>query len=205
MIGAAFQTRGCFGELTAANQPQAHLLPRGCAAIGCWGSAVAGEGSALLSPASTLRWPRVGCRMPSSSSLSSSLPRQCSDPSRETVGSMLSCNNSEEASSPRTVYGSDNGHGFPGMEVYLADQTPELVPAERLANLNQPERSPSTEQKPWLSFGKAKNENPQPPADTKRSRNWRLWLLITILAVGIIVALAIALPLSLRPQRRESR
>lgn len=127
---------------------------------------------------------------------------------------MLSYNRSDEtpASSPRTVYGSENEHGFPGMEVFLADQTPELVPAERLPDLNQPERSPSNETKPWLNFNRTKNEaknNPKndqaPPADTKRSRNWKLWLLIAILVVGVIIALAVALPLSLRPRGRESR
>ena len=108
------------------------------------------------------------------------------------------------ASSPRTVYGSDNEQGFPGMEVFFADQTPELVPVERLPNSNQPEPSPSNEKKPWLSFNKAKDDH-FVPAETKRSRNSRRWLPIAILAVGIIIALAIALPLSLRPRGRESR
>ena len=132
---------------------------------------------------------------------------------------MLSHDSSDEtcASSPRTVYGSENEHGFPGMEVFFADQTPELVPAERLADLNQPERSPSNEPKHWLNFSSrtkndAKNDSKHEPkhdhdlpADTKQSRNWRLWLLIAILVVGILIALAIALPLSLRPRGRESR
>ena len=129
---------------------------------------------------------------------------------------MLSGNISDDASSPRTVYGSENEHGFPGMEVFHADQTPELVPVERLPNLSQPERSPSNEMKPWLNFHRKKNDSKNEPmnepkndpnlsADTKRSRKWRLWLLIAILAVGIIIALAIALPLSLRHRGRESR
>lgn len=126
---------------------------------------------------------------------------------------MLSSNISDAASSPRTVYGSENENGFPGMEVLLVDQTPELVPTERLPNLGQPERSPSNEMKPGLNFNRTKNffknasqnEKDLSENDTKRSRNWRLWLLIIILAVAIIIVLAIALPLSLRHRGRESR
>ena len=126
---------------------------------------------------------------------------------------MLASNISDAASSPRTVYGSEIEHGFPGMEVFLADQTPELVPAERLPKLSQPERSPSNETKPWLNFNRtknfsknaSKNEKDLSNNDTKRSHKWRLSLLIIILAVAIIIALAIALPLSLRRRGRESR
>ena len=129
---------------------------------------------------------------------------------------MLSSNISEGASSPRTVYGSEMEHGFPGMEVFFADQTPELVPAERLPDLSQPQRSPSNETKPWFNFNRIKNDSKDdsrndvkhdhnPPADTKRSRNWRLLLLIAIFVVGIVIALAIALPLSLRHRGRGSR
>lgn len=127
---------------------------------------------------------------------------------------MLSPDTSAAASSPRTVYGSDNEPGFPGMEVFLADQTPECVPAERLPGLSQPERSPKNEMKPWLNFNRkknffkngAKNDNGVNNNDSKRSRNRRLCLLIIILlGVAIIITLAIALPLSLRHRGRESR
>ena len=120
---------------------------------------------------------------------------------------MLSPNFSDAPSSPRTIYGSENENGFPGMEVFLADQTPELVPTERLANMSQPERSPSNETKPSKNFFKSasKNEKDLNNNDIKRSRNRKLWLLIIILAIAIILALAIALPLSLRHRGRESR
>lgn len=128
---------------------------------------------------------------------------------------MLSGNSSDGTytSSPRTLYGSENGHDFPGIEVFVADQTPELVPVERSPSLSQPQRFPIHEPKPWLKFMKPKqeqNEKTPPPKDndtnsSRRRRRWRLWLLLTILAVGIIIALAIALPLSLRPRARESR
>lgn len=136
------------------------------------------------------------------------LARRCYDRWRNF--SMLSSNTSDAGVSPRTVYGSDNEHGFPGMEVFHADQTPELVPAERLSSLSQPQRSPSNELKPWLNFSRtkknaSKNEQGSNDHDTKRSPVWKLGLLIIILGVGIIITLAIALPLSLRHRGRGSR
>lgn len=119
---------------------------------------------------------------------------------------MLSGDSSDEicASSPATVYGPDNERGFSGMEVSFVDQSPELASVERSPSFSQLERPPSNQMKSLFGFTQAKNDGSS-PADIKRSRNWRLWLLITILTAGIIIALAIALPLSLRRQGRESR
>lgn len=93
------------------------------------------------------------------------------------------------------------------MEVFLADQTPELVPTERLPNMSQPERSSSNDLKPSKNFFKnaSRNKKDLDNNDIKRSRKRKMWLLIILLAMAIIIALVIALPLGLRHRGRESR